>query len=46
VNSKKEGKGRYIWPDGNRYFGTWHDNAIDGVGVYIWADGRVYYGDW
>ena len=44
VNSKKEGKGSYVWQDGNKYIGDWHDNAIHGFGIYTWSDGRVYCG--
>jgi hypothetical protein len=36
----------YTWPDGNKYIGDWHDNAIHGYGIYVWSDGRVYCGNW
>lgn len=44
LEGKKQGKGKYEWPDGSYFDGDWDDNKITGFGTYYWADGRGYTG--
>lgn len=41
-----EGFGIYIWADGRRYEGQYHNDKKSGYGVYYWTDGRKYEGWW
>jgi TonB family protein len=36
-----EGCGTYVWPDGSRYVGGFHEGFFDGQGVLSYADGSV-----
>jgi hypothetical protein len=38
-NEKKEGSGRYIWPEGCSYDGNWKDDKMEGNGVFTQVDG-------
>lgn len=42
---KKEGEGEYIWSNGCKYKGNWHDNKLNGFGIYYYNDGRIYEGE-
>ena len=33
-NGKKNGKGRYTWPNGNYYDGWWQNDKINGYGAF------------
>jgi len=43
---KKHGVGIFVWKDGSRLAGKWHQNAISGFGKYVGADGSIYAGHW
>jgi hypothetical protein len=30
VEGRKEGKGKYVWPEGSYYYGDWKGNKING----------------
>lgn len=40
------GEGTYIWPNGDKYYGSWLNGKFDGKGDFLWFDGRSYSGDW
>ncbi len=42
-DSKPEGKGIFIWNNGNRYEGTFKDGLVTGVGKIIYAEGSMVY---
>ncbi len=44
VNGVKEGRGVLIYPNGDRYEGSWLADKMCGYGKYYYADGRVYRG--
>ena len=44
AHGERNGKGKYVWANGNKYEGDWTDNMINGYGKYTWSDGRVYEG--
>lgn len=46
VNSRKEGKGEFIWSTGERYVGDFKNCLRDGYGVYYFTDGTVFKGNW
>ena len=54
VDGKKNGQGKYVWPDASYYQGTWLENKINGYvfstyipkGEYSWIDGRSFKGHW
>ena len=46
LNGKKNGKGKFFFPEGNSYEGDFINNEIKGEGVYKWKDGRIYIGEW
>lgn len=41
-----EGFGVYLWKDGRRYEGQYHNDKKCGYGIYYWTDGRKYEGWW
>ncbi|MBN1547562.1 MAG: hypothetical protein JW902_12980, partial [Syntrophaceae bacterium] len=41
-----EGKDVYVWPDGSRYEGKFHQGQLHGYGTYYWPDGSSYTGEW
>ena len=46
---KKNGKGKYVWRDGNVYDGDWVDSKMHGSGVYTYKKGsscKSYEGSW
>lgn len=45
--SKKEGKGRYFFSNGDIYDGDFHNNLAKGLGIYIHTkEGNIYSGEW
>lgn len=40
------GTGIYIYADGVRYDGHYHQDKKEGYGIYYWTDGRKYDGWW
>ncbi len=43
VNGKKEGKGKYVWEDGEYYIGQWLNNQKHGKGIEYLKDGNIKY---
>lgn len=41
---KRTGKGIMYCKNGDRYFGDWKNNQMDGEGVYAFASGQFYKG--
>jgi hypothetical protein len=41
---RRNGKGKYTWPDGRIYNGDFKDDKREGRGVYTWPNGAVYDG--
>jgi hypothetical protein len=44
-NDIKQGYGKYLWNDGSRYEGQWHNDKRNGNGKFIWPNGDLYEGD-
>lgn len=49
LEKRKQGYGFQVWPipplgTGDRYWGTWDDDEMDGVGVFAWFEGDIYIG--
>ena len=40
VNDKREGKGKYIWEDGEYYIGEWLNDYMHGKGIEYYKDGN------
>ena len=40
------GKGKYIFSDGRKYYGEWKNNKMEGYGKFEWPDGRIYEGQY
>ena len=40
------GKGKYLWPDGRKYFGEFLEDNKHGNGEFYWPDGRKCNGKW
>ncbi len=40
----ENGKGRYIYPNGDKYIGEFKDSKLEGRGVYTFKNGNVYRG--
>lgn len=45
-DNKRNGKGKYIWKDGNEYEGDWVDDLKEGNGTFRWACGDIYEGQY
>jgi hypothetical protein len=43
---RPNGRGVYVWADGDRYDGEWRGGDMHGRGVYVWANGNRYDGEW
>lgn len=42
----KQGKGKFLWPDGSVYEGYWKDGKANGKGRLVHSDGDIYIGEW
>ena len=40
------GKGTFIWSNGDKYNGDWKNQKPHGLGTFKWVDGTKYIGDW
>ena len=40
------GEGKYTWPDGRWYQGSYSEDKKQGQGTYSWPDGKRYTGGW
>ena len=48
-SGKKNGRGKFVWSDGDVYDGDWVDNQKHGCGVYTYhkrSNCKSYNGDW
>ena len=45
-NGERNGKGIYIFKDGETYDGEWKDNLKNGRGIYCFNNGDIYEGEW
>lgn len=41
-NDKRNGKGTYYFPNGEKYEGDWLEDKRTGQGVYCWVNGDRY----
>jgi len=46
LNGIRQGKGKYVWANGDVYDGQWHDGKMQGKGKKVYANGDVYDGQW
>ena len=46
IDDKKNGNGKYIWPQNIQYEGTFTDDKKDGQGTLKFANGRMKQGIW
>ena len=46
ANGKRDGKGVYVYSNGDMYKGDWKDDKREGKGMYKSNDGVIYEGDW
>lgn len=44
-DSKRDGKGSFIWKDGTKYEGQWIDDKIEGSGKIVFSQGDSYEGN-
>lgn len=42
----RDGRGTYIFRNGDRYSGHWRGNEFSGFGTFQWRVGDVYEGQW
>lgn len=45
-DGKKDGLGKMVYPNGDKYHGMWEKNKKHGEGTYIYASGDIYSGTW
>jgi hypothetical protein len=45
-DNKKDGKGTYLWANGDKYVGECTDGIKSGQGTKTWATGEEYIGEW
>ena len=45
VNSKKEGLGKMIFPNGDSYHGMWKNDVMEGDGTFMYANGDIFSGN-
>ena len=46
MDGNLEGQGKFTWPAGKIYVGSWANNKMNGQGVFTWKDGRRYEGEY
>jgi hypothetical protein len=46
VAGKMHGRGTFVWPQGERYDGEWHEGTEHGRAVFTWPDKSYYDGVW
>lgn len=46
IDGVPNGKGTYVWRDGDKYIGQFRNGKADGRGVMIYADGKRVEGLW
>ena len=44
--NKKEGRGRIVYSNGNKYEGSFKNDKKDGHGTYYYSNGLMYNGEW
>lgn len=42
----ENGKGVFLWDNGDKYEGEWKNYKFNGFGTYTWKDGGKYEGEW
>jgi hypothetical protein len=45
-DGKRNGKGVYLWKDGNMWYGNWEEGIRDGYGIFVNNDGIIKTGIW
>jgi hypothetical protein len=45
-DGKQHGRGKFVFPGGDRYEGDFVDDDMSGLGTLTWANGSVYEGEW
>ena len=45
-HGKKNGIGKYIFPNNNIYYGEWEENLMNGYGLYLYDKNQIYIGEW
>jgi hypothetical protein len=45
-NGQENGRGVFLWANGQRYEGEWRDGERSGQGTYVWPNGDSYDGEW
>lgn len=45
-NHCMDGRGTYVFPNGDRYSGDWRDGKQHGFGLYVIESGDIYEGEW
>jgi len=40
------GEGKFIWPDGRYYDGSYQHDKKEGQGTFVWANAKEYEGNW
>ncbi len=40
------GKGTYVFPNGNRFEGEWSNDVKNGYGILTYVNGEKYEGEW
>ena len=46
MDRKRDGRGVYIWSNGNMWYGSWLDDKKDGYGIYMPYQGEISIGVW
>ena len=46
IDTKRSGRGEYIWSNGQKYIGDFFDDKINGSGTLYYTNGNTYKGQW